>query len=119
MTTKTHENPRPRALPPGEAFVLAQLADYAPGSIVSRAIVQTKPGSVTLFAFDAGQGLNEHTTPYDADVIVVQGTASLTIGGKSTLARTGEIVRMPGHVPHAVDAREPFKMLLLMMRDDS
>ena len=49
MTTKTHENPRPRALPPGEAFVLAQLADYAPGSIVSRAIVQTKPGSVTLF----------------------------------------------------------------------
>lgn len=118
MATKNHENPRPGALPPGEAYVLAKLADYAPGSIVSRALVQAKPGSVTLFAFDAGQGLNEHTTPYDAHVIVVEGTASLTIGGKSTLARTGEIVRMPGNVPHAVEAQEPFKMLLLMIRGE-
>lgn len=119
MATKDHESPRPGALPPGEAYVLAKLADYAPGSIVSRALVQTKPGSVTLFAFDAGQGLNEHTTPYDAHVIVVEGTASLTIGGKTTLARTGEIVRMPGSVPHAVEAQEPFKMLLLMIRGES
>ena len=117
MATTDHENPRRGALPPGEPFLLAQLADYAPGSIVSRALVQTKPGSVTLFAFDAGQGLNEHTTPYDAHVIVVEGTASLTIGGKVTLAHAGEIVRMPGNVPHAVDAQEPFKMLLLMIRE--
>lgn len=103
-------------LPPGEPSQLAKLVDYAPGSVVSRALVQSKTGSVTLFAFDAGQGLNEHTTPYDAHLILVEGVASLTIGGKSTLARAGEIVQLPAHVPHAVDAREPFKMLLLMIR---
>jgi quercetin dioxygenase-like cupin family protein len=107
---------RSGGLPAGEPALLAKLVDYAPGSIVSRALVQSKAGSVTLFAFDAGQGLNEHTTPFDAHVIVVEGVASLTIGGTPVPARAGEIVRMPADVPHAVDATEPFKMLLLMVR---
>ena len=108
---------RPRGgLPTAEPLPLATLVDYAPGSIVSRALVQSKPGSLTLFAFDVGQGLNEHTTPYDALVIVLEGTASLTIGGKPVVAHPGEIVRMPANVSHAVDAQEPFKMLLLMIR---
>jgi quercetin dioxygenase-like cupin family protein len=104
------------ALPPAEPLELAGLVSYAPGSVVSRALVQSKPGSVTLFAFDAGQGLNEHTTPYDAHVLVLEGVASLTIGGKQVRARAGELVRMPAGVPHAVDAIEPFKMLLVMIR---
>ena len=116
MTTEDHANPLGGALPAGEPSQLANLVNYAPGSVVSRALVQSKPASVTLFAFDAGQSLNEHTTPYDAHVIVVEGVATLTIGGKPTLARAGEIVRMPANVPHAVDAPEPFKMLLLMIR---
>ncbi len=116
MATEEHAKPRGGSLPAGEPSPLAKLVDYATGSVVSRALVQSKPGSVTLFSFDAGQGLNEHTTPYDAHVIVVEGVASLTIGGKPTIAHAGEIVRMPANVPHAVDAPEPFKMLLIMIR---
>ncbi len=104
------------ALPPAEPAALAGLVDYVPGSVVSRALVQSKPGSVTLFAFDAGQGLNEHTTPYDAHVLVVEGEAALTIGGAEVTARAGELVRLPANVPHALEARVPFKMLLLMIR---
>ncbi|MEP7028195.1 MAG: cupin domain-containing protein [Candidatus Eisenbacteria bacterium] len=117
METQEHQSPRRGAIPPAEPALLAGLVDYATGSVVSRSLVQSKPASVTLFAFDAGQGLNEHTTPYDAHVIIVEGVASLTIGGKSTIARAGEIVRMPANVPHAVEANEPFKMLLLMIRE--
>jgi quercetin dioxygenase-like cupin family protein len=88
----------------------------APGSVVSRAVVQSPAGSVTLFAFDAGQGLNEHTTPYDAHVIVLEGETTLTIAGQPVTATAGDIVRLPANVPHAVDARGPFKMLLVMIR---
>jgi quercetin dioxygenase-like cupin family protein len=116
MASQDNREHRGGALPSAEPVQLAKLVDYAPGSVVSRALVQSKPGSVTLFAFDVGQGLNEHTTPYDAHVIVLEGVASLTIGGTSILARPGEIVRMPANVPHAVGAPEPFKMLLLMIR---
>ena len=116
MATDDHEKPLSSGLPAAEPHSLAGLVQYAPGSVVSRALVQSKPGSVTLFAFDAGQGLNEHTTPYDAHVIVLEGVASLTIGGKPVRAAAGEVVRMPAGVPHAVDAIEPFKMLLLMIR---
>ena len=119
MPTRTHKKHPAASLLPGEPALLARLVDYAPGSVVSRALVQSKAGSVTLFAFDAGQGLNEHTTPYDAHVLVVEGEASLTIGGKTMSARAGEIVRMPANVPHAVDAPEPSKMLLLMIRGES
>ena len=103
-------------LPPAEAVVLASLVDYAPGAVVSRALVQSKPGSLTLFAFDAGQGLSEHTTPYDAHVLVLEGEVRLTIGGQAVPVRAGEVVRMPAGVPHAVEARCRMKMLLLMIR---
>jgi quercetin dioxygenase-like cupin family protein len=116
MTHDSTDKPRGGSLPPAEPAALARLVDYVPGSVVSRALVQSKPGSATLFAFDAGQGLNEHTTPYDAHVLVVEGEAELTIGGAPVTARTGEIVRLPANVPHALDARAPFKMLLLMIR---
>ena len=116
MTSSEQETPRRGALPAAEPAALAALVEYAPGSVVSRALVQSQPGSATLFAFDEGQGLNEHATPYDAHVIVLDGTATLTIGGKTILARIGEVVRMPANVPHAVDARERFKMLLMMFR---
>ena len=99
-----------------EAVALAGLVDYAPGAVVSRALIQSQPASVTLFAFDAGQGLNEHTTPYDAHVLVLDGVADWTIGGAAVTAKASEILRLPASVPHAVDARERFKMLLIMVR---
>lgn len=116
MTAEDQANRPAGALPAGAPLQLSRLAEYAPGSIVSRALVQSKPGSVTLFAFDTGQGLNEHSTPYDAYILVLEGTASITIGGTPVLARPGEIVRLPASVPHAVEAPEPFKMLLMMIR---
>jgi quercetin dioxygenase-like cupin family protein len=95
---------------------LADLAQYAEGSIVSRALVQKSVGSLTLFAFDAGQGLSEHTAPFDAFVQVLDGEVELTIGGKSVPAVAGEVVLMPANVPHAVKAHKRFKMLLSMIR---
>lgn len=116
MSPENTVPPRGGALPAGEPSALAKLVEYVPGSVVSRALVQSKPCSVTLFAFDAGQGLNEHTTPYDAHVLIAEGEAAITIGGQPLVARAGEIVRLPANVPHALEAREPFKMLLLMVR---
>ena len=112
------ENDRKDAarLTPAQAFLLERLVDYAPGSIVSRALTQSKAGSLTLFAFDAGQGLSEHTAPFDAHVLVLDGTATLSIAGQQVVARAGEIVLMPANVPHALEARERFKMLLAMIR---
>ncbi len=103
-------------LPAAEAVRLAALVEVAPGSVVSRALTQTKAGSITLFAFDAGQGLSEHAAPYDAHVLVLDGVARLTIGGKPVSAKAGEMVLMPAGVPHAVDADERMKMLLVMIR---
>jgi quercetin dioxygenase-like cupin family protein len=97
--------------------VLEQELAYQPGAIVSRTIAKAKGGSVTLFAFDAGQDLSEHTAPFDAFVQVLDGAVELTIGGAKVVARTGETVRMPAGVPHAVRALEPFKMLLTMVRE--
>ena len=95
---------------------LAELIDYADDSIVSKTIIDKSVGTITLFAFDAGQGLSEHQAPYDAFVQIVEGSAVLTIGGKKVKAKAGEIVIMPANVPHAVQAKEKFKMLLIMIR---
>jgi quercetin dioxygenase-like cupin family protein len=84
---------------------------------VSRTLVKAGKGNVTLFAFDAGQELSEHTTPFDALVQVVDGTAEITIGGEKLAVKAGETVLMPADVPHAVNARERFKMLLVMIRE--
>ena len=104
-------------LPGGEAVVLAEQVSYQDGAIVSRTLAKRGGGTVTLFAFDAGQALSEHTAPFDALVHVLDGEAELVIGGKSVPARAGQAVLMPAHVPHAVNAQRRFKMLLVMVRE--
>jgi len=99
-----------------KAVNLAELVEYSADSIVSKTIIDKSVGTVTLFAFDAGQGLSEHQAPYDALVQIVDGRAILIIGGKKIKASAGEIVIMPANVPHAVQAKEKFKMLLIMIR---
>lgn len=99
------------------ASSLVDLVDVAPGAIVSRVLAKSAGGNVTLFAFDRGQGLSEHTAPFDALVQVVDGTLDLTIGGQGVRVRAGEIVRMPANVPHALHADEASRMVLTMLRD--
>lgn len=115
MTTST-QPADPASLTPGKAVRLSEEISYAPGSVVSRTIARSKGGSLTLFAFDAGQELSEHAAPFDAFVQVLDGTVELTIGGQRVTARTGETVLMPANVPHAIHAAERFKMLLSMVR---
>jgi quercetin dioxygenase-like cupin family protein len=95
---------------------LAALVDYATDSVVSKTILDKPAGIITLFAFDKGQRLSEHTAPFDAVVQVVDGAAKITIGGKDTRVCAGEIIIMPANIPHAVSAPERFKMLLVMIR---
>jgi quercetin dioxygenase-like cupin family protein len=95
---------------------LVDLASYQDGAIVSRIVVKRESGSVTLFAFDAGQALSEHTTPYDALVQVLEGDAAITIAGLPHRLRTGDMIVMPAHQPHAVKAESRLKMLLTMLR---
>jgi len=103
-------------LPPAEAVRLEQLIEYSSNSIVSREIMKSKTGTLTVFAFDSGQGLSEHSAPFDAIVLVLDGEAEIIIGGKSIMTRAGESVLMPANVPHAVNATAKFKMLLTMIR---
>jgi quercetin dioxygenase-like cupin family protein len=95
---------------------LNSLIEYAPDSIVSKTILDKSVGTVTLFAFDAGQKLSEHTTPYDALVQVIEGAAAITIASKTKKVSAGQIIIMPANVPHAVAAELRFKMLLIMIR---
>ena len=95
---------------------LADLVEYSKDSIVSKTILDKSAGTITLFAFDKGQKLSEHTTPYDAVVQVLDGNGMLTIDGQDKHVTAGEIIIMPGNVPHAVTAQEKFKMLLTMIR---
>ncbi len=99
------------------ASVLTELVDIAPGAIVSRVLAKSGGGNVTLFAFDQGQGLSEHTAPFDALVQVVDGCLELTIGDAEVRVGGGQIVRMPANVPHALHAAEPSRMVLTMLRD--
>ena len=99
-----------------EPLALGDAVKYQPGAIVSRTLLKGETGTLTLFAFDEGQGLSEHTAPFDALVQVLDGTAALTIGGKAVTARVGELVLMPANVPHAVHAASRVKMLLTMFR---
>jgi quercetin dioxygenase-like cupin family protein len=100
----------------GTAIELATGVDYAAGSVVSKTIMDKKTGTLTLFAFDKGQGLSEHTSPYDATVQVVDGVAELVVGGKPSAVVAGQLFIMPANVPHSVKAVERFKMLLIMIR---
>ena len=104
-------------IPAAEALALADLISPTERGIASRVLAKTGGGNVTLFAFDRGEGLSEHTTPFDALVIVLDGLLTLTIGGQPVTAKPGTIVRMPANVPHAVDATAAARMLLVMLRE--
>jgi quercetin dioxygenase-like cupin family protein len=99
-----------------QVFTPETLIDYQSESIVSRLLLKEAGGSVTLFAFDAGQELSEHTTPHDAMVEVVDGKAEIKIDGKPHVVSEGESIVLPANVPHAVRAPERFKMVLTMIR---
>ena len=99
-----------------EVLSLEGLINYQQGSIVSREILKKDAGTVTLFAFDQGQGLSEHTAPFDATVIIVDGKAEIVINKESNHVKKGEMIIMPAGEPHALKANEPFKMLLVMIK---
>ncbi len=105
------------SIDPATPVTLASLIDYSGGSIVSRTLEKGAGGTLTLFAFDAGEELSEHTAPFNAYVLVLDGSAVLTIDGREVTAEEGETVLMPAGIPHAVRAVERFKMLLMMVRD--
>ena len=100
----------------GRAQTLAELVQYQPGAVVSRTLIDKQIGTLTLFAFDAGQGLSEHTAPYDAFVQVVDGTADISIAGNAHRVVAGQMIIMPANIPHALRAVGRFKMLLVMIR---
>ena len=107
----------PPTLPPAEALALHALITPTEAGIASRVLARSAGGNVTLFAFDAGQELSEHTTPFDALLLVLEGVFGLTIGREVISAEAGTIVRLPANVPHAVHASVPSRMLLIMLRE--
>lgn len=100
----------------GKPIDLAASVDYANGAVVSKTLLDKPTGTLTVFSFDTGQGLSEHTSPYDATVQILEGEAQITIGGETATAKTGELIIMPAGVPHALRAEQRFKMLLIMIR---
>jgi quercetin dioxygenase-like cupin family protein len=104
-------------IPPADVLLLHSLITPTAQGIASRILAKTSGGNLTLFAFDQGQGLTEHTSPFDALVMVLEGSLTLTIGGTPVRATPGTVVCMPADIPHALDAPEACRMLLLMLRD--
>jgi quercetin dioxygenase-like cupin family protein len=104
------------AIAPGEICDAKEMLDYQEGSVVSRQIVKSGGGTVTVFAFDQGEGLSEHTTPHEALLMLLDGRAAVEIGGEARMVKEGEMVLLPANVPHALKAPERFKMLLIMIR---
>ena len=102
----------------GESAEMAALVDYQSGTVVSRTIIERNTGTVTLFAFDKGQGLSEHTAPFDALVYIIDGESDITISGRSIRMKAGEVVIMPANKPHALKAVGRFKMMLVMIKGD-
>ena len=100
-----------------QVLTLVDLVQYQAGAVVSRTLVKKPTGTVTVFAFDAGEGLSEHTAPFDALIFLIEGEAEITIGGTLHRVRAGEILRLPAHRPHAVRAVQRFKMVLIMIRE--
>ena len=100
----------------GTAFDLAHHVEYANESVVSKTLLKIETGNITLFAFDEGQGLSEHTAPFDAVVYILDGKAEITIGGRPQTVVAGQLLIMPANVAHALHAKQRFKMLLVMIR---
>ncbi|MEK7307814.1 MAG: cupin domain-containing protein [Nitrospirota bacterium] len=101
----------------GEIGGLNNLVDYQDGAVVSKEIIKKDAGSVTLFAFDKGQGLSEHTAPFDALVYILDGKAEISIAGKQYFLKAGETIIMPANKPHSLKAIDRFKMLLVMIKE--
>jgi len=99
-----------------KVVTLADLVDYQEGSVVSRTLLKKDTGTVTLFAFGEGEGLSEHTAPFDAPVYVIDGEAEITISGETSSVKAGEMIIMPADEPHSLKAAKKFKMLLIMIR---
>ncbi len=99
-----------------EPITLKEHIEYSPGSVVSKTLKENPAGTITLFAFDAGQGLSEHSAPFDAVVQVIEGDGRFIIGGEEHNLKEGQLIIMPANVPHAVRAVRRFKMLLIMLR---
>ncbi|MDD2540393.1 MAG: cupin domain-containing protein [Desulfuromonadaceae bacterium] len=100
----------------GTALTMSDLVAYQDGSVVSKTLIDKKIGTVTMFSFGVGQGLSEHTAPFDAFVQVVDGEAEVSINGKAQTVSAGQMIIMPSNIPHELKAVKPFKMLLVMIR---
>ena len=111
MPEKSHENLGGKILNPDD------LIAYQDGSVVSRMIVYKKSGTMTLFAFDTGEGLSEHTAPFDAIALIVDGEAEISVEGIQHLLRKGQMIIMPANKPHALHAQQRFKMMLTMIHE--
>lgn len=96
---------------------LSKAIEYSKSSIVSKTIMEKKTGTITLFAFDGAQNLSEHTAPFDALVYIIDGEAEIIINKKSHVLKSGQMIIMPANIPHAVQAKNKFKMLLIMIKD--
>jgi len=105
------------SIPPAAAHTWADLLGYAAHGIASRVLHKTGGGNATLFTFENGQALSEHVSPFDALVVILEGAMTLTIGGQTVHAPTGTVTRMPAGVPHALDAEDRARMLLIMLRE--
>jgi quercetin dioxygenase-like cupin family protein len=109
-----------KKLPAGDltakAFDLSKTIAYQKGAVVSKTLIGKKTGTITLFSFDKGQGLSEHTAPFDAFVFICDGEAEITVAGKKHIASKGEFIVMPAHAPHSLKAARRFKMMLVMVR---
>ncbi|OJV45162.1 MAG: cupin [Bacteroidales bacterium 36-12] len=108
--------PQSKGFPKSEKFNFVDSVSYADGSVVSKILLRNEKGNLTLFAFDKGEALSEHTAPFDAIVQVLDGKCEVIIDGKSHELITGESIIMPANVPHALNATEKFKMLLIMIK---
>lgn len=103
----------------GKVLNLKSEIAYADGAVISKTLLKKETGNITLFSFDQGQGLSEHTSPFDAVVQVVEGEGAFIIDGETTTAKEGEMIIMPANIPHDVQAaKQPFKMLLTMIRSE-
>jgi quercetin dioxygenase-like cupin family protein len=102
----------------GIPFNLEKYVNYADDSVVSKTLLKKEIGNITLFSFDSGQGLSEHTAPFDAVVYILDGKSEITIGEKTQTVNSGEMLIMPANIPHALHAEEKFKMLLVMIRGE-
>ena len=100
----------------GTVLNLNGMIDYSEGGVISKQVLKNEAGNITLFSFDKGQGLTEHTAPFDAMVQVLDGEAEITLDGKPNLVKAGETIIMPANIPHALFAKEQFKMLLTMIK---